>query len=55
MSDPNQDFVPPPPPASETDAATMSTPETLTGIFFEPSRVFEALRQRPRFLAAGII
>jgi len=33
----------------------MSTPETLTGIFFEPSRTFEALRARPRFLVAGII
>jgi hypothetical protein len=33
----------------------MSTPETLTGIFFEPSRTFEALRERPRFLVAAII
>jgi hypothetical protein len=33
----------------------MSTAETLTGIFFEPSRTFEALRARPRFLAAGIV
>ncbi|HLL71805.1 MAG TPA: YIP1 family protein [Pyrinomonadaceae bacterium] len=37
------------------DAATMSTPETLSGIFFEPARTFEALRARPRFLIAGII
>lgn len=33
----------------------MSTPETLTSIFFEPSRTFEALRNRPRFLVAGLI
>jgi hypothetical protein len=33
----------------------MSTPETLTGIFFEPGRTYESLRQRPRFLVAGII
>jgi hypothetical protein len=37
------------------DAAAMSTPQTLTGIFFEPGRTFEALRARPRFLAAGLI
>lgn len=33
----------------------MSTAETLTGIFFEPSRTFLALRDRPRFLVAGLI
>ncbi len=33
----------------------MSTGQTLTGIFFEPSRVFESLRERPRFLVAAII
>jgi len=33
----------------------MSTAETLTGIFFEPSRTFEALRARPRFLVAGLL
>jgi hypothetical protein len=33
----------------------MSTPQTLSGIFFEPGRTFEALRARPRFLAATII
>src|SRR5256885_6191144 len=33
----------------------MSTPSTLTGIFFEPGRTFEALRKRPRFLVAGLI
>ena len=45
MSDPN----------TPATGAEMSTAETLTGIFFEPSRTFEALRARPRFLAAGII
>lgn len=36
-------------------APEMSTAETLTNIFFEPSRTFEALRARPRFLVAGLI
>jgi len=45
MSDPN----------TPATGAEMSTAETLTGIFFEPSRTFEALRARPRFLVAGII
>src|SRR5215204_5513982 len=44
-----------PPGASAPTASEMSTAETLTGIFFEPSRMFEALRARPRFLAAGLI
>jgi hypothetical protein len=59
MSDPNQVFqAPPPPPFAPTPAppeVEMSTPQTLTGIFFEPGRVFEALRSRPRFLIAGLI
>jgi hypothetical protein len=38
-----------------TGGPEMSTPETLSGIFFEPGRVFEALRARPRFLIAGLI
>lgn len=42
----------PEPPGGEP---VMSTPETLTGIFFEPSRVFEALRARPRFLVATLV
>lgn len=62
MSDPNisdyeqgvHRFNPQPdPPREETE--TMSTGETLTSIFFEPGRVFEALRTRPRFLIAGLI
>jgi Yip1-like protein len=59
MSDPNQEFqAPPPPPFAPTPPppdVEMSTPATLTNVFFEPSRVFEALRSRPRFLIAGII
>jgi hypothetical protein len=42
-------------PSTPANGEEMSTPETLTGIFFEPSRTFEALRSRPRFLVAGII
>ncbi len=41
--------------AAEADGPVMSTPATLTNIFFEPSRTFEALRPRPRFLVAAII
>ncbi|MFL6229687.1 MAG: YIP1 family protein [Pyrinomonadaceae bacterium] len=42
---------------SESSAQTveMSTPQTLSGIFFEPGRTFEALRSRPRFLAAAVL
>jgi hypothetical protein len=43
------------PPSTASGAPEMSTAETLTGIFFEPSRTFEALRARPRFVVAGII
>src|SRR5215813_4521766 len=60
MSEANQEFQAPPPPSAypATEAPTgptMSTPEALANIFFEPSRVFEALRNRPRFLVAGVI
>jgi hypothetical protein len=50
MSDP---YAPPSTPA--TGESEMSTAETLTGIFFEPSRTFESLRARPRFLVAGLV
>jgi hypothetical protein len=50
MSDP---YAMPSTPA--TGESEMSTGETLTGIFFEPGRTFEALRARPRFLVAGLI
>src|SRR5258706_7275020 len=58
MSDPNQEFQASPPPFApkpEPPTVEMSTAGTLTGIFFEPGRVFEALRSRPRFLAAGLV
>ena len=59
MSDPNQGFQPPPPPpfpqAPAPAGPTMSTGETLSSIFFEPSRAFEGLRERPRFLIATVI
>lgn len=42
-------------PPSAPTGPEMSTAETLTGIFFEPSRTFEALRARPRFLVAVLI
>lgn len=41
--------------AAATGAPAMSTPQTLANIFFEPSATFEALRERPRFLVAGLI
>jgi hypothetical protein len=44
-----------PMPNTPATGEEMSTAETLTGIFFEPSRTFEALRARPRFLVAGLI
>ncbi len=47
-------FAPPSAPTAPT-GPEMSTAETLTGVFFEPSRTFEALRARPRFLVAGLI
>lgn len=40
---------------SKEQTVEMSTPQTLTGIFFEPGRTFDALRSRPRFLAAGLV
>jgi len=43
------------PSAPASGGPEMSTAETLSGIFFEPSRTFEALRVRPRFLVAGLI
>src|SRR5437867_5322022 len=58
MSDPNQEWQPPSPPDLETPEAggeTMSTPSTLTGIFFEPGGTFAALRVHPRFLVAELI
>lgn len=42
-------------PQPEPPGFEMSTGETLTSIFFEPGRVFEAMRARPRFLVVGLI
>ena len=57
MNDLDSQLNPPPPTAdSRTSIApSMSTAETLTGIFFEPGSTFEALRARPRFLFAALI
>ena len=44
-----------PPSAPASAGPEMSTAETLTGVFFEPSRTFEALRARPRFLVVSLI
>ncbi|HKN82515.1 MAG TPA: YIP1 family protein [Pyrinomonadaceae bacterium] len=41
--------------APQASEPVVTTGETLSAIFFEPSRAFEALRARPRFLVAGII
>ncbi|MCA1613657.1 MAG: YIP1 family protein [Acidobacteria bacterium] len=54
----NQTFPAPPPqpqPAAAGEGPVMSTPETLSGIFFEPGRTFESLRVRPRFLVAALL
>lgn len=55
-----QGFVAPPPPpfppqAEKLEGPHLSTSETLSGIFFDPARVFESFRPRPRFLVAAII
>ncbi len=49
------DSLAPPSAPSAPTGPEMSTAETLSGVFFEPSRTFEALRARPRFLVAGLI
>lgn len=38
-----------------SDLPSMSTPETLTNIFFEPTATFQALKARPRFLVAALL
>lgn len=61
MSDPNTGNLTPhayaaSAPQPETpDGPTLTTSETLTGIFFEPERVFDSLRARPRFLVAALL
>jgi hypothetical protein len=46
-------FIPSGAPAA--DGPTMSEGERLTGIFFEPSRVFQSLRARPHWLVPLVI
>lgn len=36
-------------------ASSLSATDTVTSIFFEPGRVFETFRERPRFLIAAIL
>lgn len=60
MSEQNPEgFQPPPPPPfpnkEPLTGPALSTGETLSNIFFDPARVFESFRPRPRFLAAAII
>ncbi len=56
MSDPNSDLQTPPPPQTPApEGPEMTTGQTLTSIFFEPTDTFKALRTRSRFLIAGII
>src|ERR1043165_8028129 len=55
MSETNFPTPSPQPAYPGPDAPSMSTPGTLTNIFFEPGRTFEALRPRRDFLVAGLI
>jgi hypothetical protein len=43
------------PAGAAREANDMTTPQTLSNIFFEPGRTFEALRERPRFLVAALV
>jgi hypothetical protein len=69
MSDPNvneqnmteSDYQLPPPPVDgeytqeEEPIPDVSEAQSLTGIFFEPSRVFNSFRRKPRFVVAIIL
>jgi hypothetical protein len=59
MSDPSMSHNEPAgfatPAAIAANAPAMSTAATISGIFFEPTPVFDSLRERPRFLVAAII
>jgi hypothetical protein len=55
MSEVNSPTTPYAASSREADAPVMSTPETLSNIFFRPGDTFEALRARPRFLVATLI
>src|SRR5688500_427065 len=50
-------WTPPPPPEriAPDEQPEMSEVATLGNIFFEPGRVFEDLRRKPRFIAATIV
>lgn len=37
------------------DPPQMSEAATITSIFFEPGKVFEDLKRKPRFVIAGVI
>lgn len=52
----NEWEAPPPPPEPPVEEPPqMSEVQTLTSIFFEPGRVFEDLRRKPRFILAIVI
>ena len=55
MTEMNDEFSPEPPNRPQGDAAQMSEIGTVTSIFFEPGRVFEDLRRKPRFITGSII
>ncbi|MDX6695104.1 MAG: hypothetical protein QOF02_2707 [Blastocatellia bacterium] len=47
-------FIKPPPP--EADApAPLSPADRITGVFYEPARIFQNLRHHPRWLAAFLV
>jgi hypothetical protein len=56
MTEINEEGFPnPTQPAAPSEAPEMSEIATVTNIFFEPGRVFEDLRRKPRFIVGGLI
>ncbi len=57
MTETNAEQPPPRPPEklAPQEPAQMSEMGTIAGIFFEPGRVFEDLRRKPRFIIASVI
>jgi hypothetical protein len=57
MNEQTAEWQAPPPPESieQGERAQMSEVGTLAGIFFEPGRVFEDLRRKPRFILASLL
>jgi len=53
----NEEFnnIPASAPEKPAETAEMSEIATVTGVFFEPGRVFEDLRRKPRFIIGAII